>query len=161
MGSPLDDSAVFSEIKYKKQGIVTKARSQLTPELLRGLLDDDFSVFHNQEFGGQEVKGANEFLALRHELRATPAVSIFYTREAYESNSAQRVRITLDRNLHFGTVPGQPGFAGERWWPANLEGVILEVKFTNTYPFWVADMLRRVEISRRGVCKYVICKQGG
>ena len=159
MGAPLDDSEMFSEIKYKKHGIVTKTRAQLTSELSHGLLDNDFSIFRSQGLNVQEAKGANEFLALRHELRATPAVGIFYIREAYESTGAQRVRITLDRNLHFGTVPDYRRLDRERWWPANLEGVILEVKFTNTYPFWVADMLRRVEINRRGVCKYVICSR--
>ncbi|MCH7719863.1 MAG: methyltransferase [Planctomycetes bacterium] len=39
----------------------------------------------------------------------------------------------------------------------NPGGVVLELKFTNSYPFWVANMLGRVEVIRRGVCKYVIC----
>ena len=36
-------------------------------------------------------------------------------------------------------------------------GVVLEIKFTNTYPFWVSQMIHRIAVLRRGVCKYVTC----
>jgi len=101
----------------------------------------------------------DEFAQLRRRINARPMVGTFYVREAYEGDSLERVRITMDRKLHYGVIPSPESGQQEVWWPANPGGVILEIKFSNTYPFWVANMLRRVEILRRGVCKYVICSQ--
>jgi hypothetical protein len=37
--------------------------------------------------------------------------------------------------------------------------VILEIKFTNTFPFWIRDIIHRSELARRGVCKFLMCSQ--
>ena len=38
-----------------------------------------------------------------------------------------------------------------------MSGVVLEVKFTSTFPRWVADLIRRFDLQRRSVPKYVLC----
>jgi len=65
----------------------------------------------------------------------------------------------LDRDLHYGLLARPGNGETTTWWPVNPGGVVLEIKFTNSYPFWVANMLRSVEVLRRGVCKYVICSR--
>jgi hypothetical protein len=35
--------------------------------------------------------------------------------------------------------------------------VIFEVKFTNTFPEWVADAIRRFQLVRQSVSKYALC----
>jgi hypothetical protein len=101
----------------------------------------------------------NEFLGLRMRLSAKPVVGVFYMREAYECDGLERVRVTFDRELHYGILGSPVKGRHDMWWPVRLPGVILEIKFTNTFPFWVADFIRRGELIRRGVCKYKLCAQ--
>ena len=154
------DLPAFYEIKRKVNGVVQKTRARVPAEIGESLLWSDNSLFAGQcMIDTTTCMNLNEFLQVRSRIGARPAVGVYYAREAYEGNSAERIRITMDRQLHYGLL-AEPG-NGQRdmWWPAHAGGVILEIKFTNTYPFWVRDMLRRVEILRRGVCKYVICSQ--
>ncbi|UCE58162.1 MAG: polyphosphate polymerase domain-containing protein [Phycisphaerales bacterium] len=148
----------FFEIKRKANGVVHKTRAQVEPTVAESLLWNEDAPFDGStERGAAARMRVNEFQGLRRRLGAVPVVGTFYMREAYEGVSAERTRITLDRNLHYG-IPAPPGSRQrEIWWQVDHGGVILEVKFDNTYPFWVGDMLRHVEVLRRGVCKYVIC----
>ncbi len=149
----------FFEIKRKADGIVYKTRARVTSEIANTVLWDNH--FPSAAIGRcddtQTITSVHEFQRLRDQIGARPAIGVFYMREAYEGVSAERTRITMDRNLHYGILSPRQSSAGEMWFPARAGGVILEVKFTNTYPFWVLDMLRRLEIIRCGVCKYVIC----
>ena len=160
--APSDGLAQFLEIKRKSHGVVHKRRARVTPALAEELLSREHLGFDGRgEYDALTRMNMDEFLRLCSRIDAGPVIGVSYLREAYEGYSAERIRITLDRGLHYG-FPAPPGSRlRESWWPTDTGGVILEVKFTNTYPFWVADMLRRVEVLRRGVCKYVICTQAG
>ncbi|MCK4660098.1 MAG: polyphosphate polymerase domain-containing protein [Phycisphaerae bacterium] len=155
-----DDLPAFFEIKRKIHGIVHKTRARVESELAGSLLWSRGSLLDGEEeIDAPTLANMNEFLHLRERIGADPVVGVFYTREAYEGDSADRIRVTIDRDLHYGLLAPPGNGKREMWWPASSGVVILEVKFTNTYPFWVADMLRRVEVLRRGVCKYVICSR--
>jgi len=157
---PSDGLLAFFEIKRKINGVVHKTRARVGPEVANSLLWREHALFAGQgKYAHATQMNVNEFLQLRGRIGARPVVGVFYMREAYEGVSAERTRITLDRRLHYGILAPPGNGQNEMWWPADAGGVILEIKFTNTYPFWVADMLRRVEILRRGVCKYVICSR--
>lgn len=157
---PSDGLSAFFEIKRKINGIVHKTRARVGSEVADSLLWGEHALFAGHGKYGRDTRmNVNEFLQLRGRIEARPVVGVFYMREAYEGLSTERTRITLDRRLHYGIMAPPENGQGEMWWPADAGGVILEVKFTNTYPFWVADMLRRVEVLRRGVCKYVICSR--
>jgi hypothetical protein len=84
---------------------------------------------------------------------------VFYLREAFEEIGINRVRITFDRSLHYGLF-SQDDPRREMWWPVNMGGVILEIKFTDTYPSWLSDLVHRSDLQRRGICKYAMCSQG-
>ena len=150
----------YSEIKRKTNGIVHKTRARLEPSAAESLLWARHALLHGKTMPDVATPiNVNEFQQLRGRIRAAPVIGVFYMREAYEGISAERIRITLDRNLHYGLHAPRGKGQRDMWWPADPGGVILEIKFTNTYPFWVADMLRRLEVVRRGVCKYVICSR--
>ena len=158
--APLDGLPAFSEIKRKSHGIVRKTRARVEPGLAEELLwKEHFGFGGRGEYDVHMRMSVDEFVRLRNRISAGPVIGVSYLREAYEGSSAERIRVTLDRNLHYGLLASPGSGLGETWWPAGTGGVILEVKFTNTYPFWVTDMLRRAEVLRRGVCKYVICTQ--
>jgi SPX domain protein involved in polyphosphate accumulation len=155
-----DARPAYFEIKRKINGIVHKTRARIEPPAAESLLWNGHALLDGS--GHRDIAtrmNVNEFQQLRSRLRAKPVIGVLYRREAYEGVSAERIRITLDRDLHYGLLAPPGNGQCDLWWPADPGGVILEVKFTHTYPFWVANMLRRVEVMRRGVCKYVICSQ--
>ena len=157
---PWAERPAFVEVKRRLNGVVQKTRARVGPEAVEPVLWTECALFDGRGvYDPVTEQNVNEFLQLRNRIGAVPAVGTFYMREAYEGISAERIRITLDRNLHYGVLAPSRAGPRETWWPTNAGGVILEVKFTNTYPFWVANMLRRLEVLRRGVCKYVICSR--
>ncbi len=148
----------FLEIKRKTNGVVHKTRARVSSDVASAALWRNGALLGEQgKHDGRTTAHANEFLQLRYRIAADPVVGVYYLREAYQGISAERLRITLDRNLHYGLLAAPGDGTQEVWWPVATGGVILEVKFTNTYPRWVSDMLHRVEVLRRGVCKYVMC----
>jgi hypothetical protein len=157
---PSAQSRAFLEVKRKVNGIVYKDRAPVSGGMARSLLAKaPVSVDIRDEYEPAAQASINRFVELRDRIDAAPTVGISYLREAYEGSSLNRVRITLDRNLEYGLPAASPGDPPAFWRPARLRPVILEVKFTNSFPFWVADMLRRLEVIRRGVCKYMICAE--
>lgn len=159
-GQPQNGDPAFFEIKRRTQGIVHKTRAPVSSALAEALLWGEFAGFDSPPAGdGSAHPYVSEFLSLRSGIRARPVVGVFYTREAYEGWSSNRIRITMDRHLHYGLLAPRDNGMRDVWCPVAERMVILEVKFTNTYPHWVSDMLHRVEVERRGVCKYVICSQ--
>ena len=165
-------SAAFFEIKRREKDIISKTRAHVSPQLAECLIWN--AVPYSADVGGYCIRcedcslrintracqALNEFLDLRARIQARPTVGVFYTREAYEGQGLDRVRITLDRHLHYGLLSNDGGSLREVWWPAGLHDVILEIKFTGTFPFWVSDLIHRCDVMRRGVCKYVICIRG-
>lgn len=150
----------FFEIKRKRNGIVHKSRIKLDRETANQLMWNNEipeSCLANGDTQG--IQNLTQFLHLQQDLQAKPALSVHYHREAYESNFGQRVRISFDRDLRYGLLDLSNGGFRELWWPVRLRSVILEVKFTDTYPAWVQHLLDRSDVVRRGVCKYLICSQ--
>jgi hypothetical protein len=155
-GSPV----AYFEIKRKSFGVVQKSRAKLPRAEAESLLwNGDAHVPGSANGDGAGTSILGDFLGLRAQIGARPTIGVFYTREAFESGTGDRVRITLDRNLHYGLLDYSNGQPRETWWPVHLRAVILEVKFTNTFPFWVRDIVRRSELTRRGVCKFLMCSQ--
>ena len=148
----------YFEVKRKNYGVVHKTRTRLTSQDSERLLETGFDSFYPPDAEPEIVERLSEFLRLRSRLRAQPVIAVFYTREAYE-NRDDGVRISFDRNLHYGVMDDDGERTRELWWPVPLSGIILEIKFTNTYPFWIRDLIGRSELARRGVCKYLICSQ--
>lgn len=157
-GRSASNGSAFFEIKRRHYGIVRKTRARTSSVMAESLVRQELAHFDlRRAFDTRSYLNGSKFMMLRNQIHAKPVVGVFYTREAYEGLSGNGVRITLDRNLHYGLLAPPGSGMEDRWCLAVNRTVILEVKFTDTYPFWVADMLRRVEVVRRGVCKYVLC----
>lgn len=155
---PPDGLPAYFEIKQKMGGTVHKTRARMDARTGQALLWSREALLPGKVDCDETARlNVNEFLQRRAALGAIPLVGIAYMREAYEAQGAHDIRITLDRDLHYCVYGSSGESAREMWWPQDAGGVILEVKFTNTYPAWVMDMLRHLEVLRRGVCKYTIC----
>ncbi len=146
------NSPAFLEIKRRMNSVITKSRSVLDRQQVPGLLAG--------KTPGASVANAESLRQFQYYARrmdAQPKVLISYWRKAYEGTCDNRVRVTLDRDLHFRTT-SQPelGFSGPSWRSNFLRGVILEIKFNNTYPAWLGEMVRCFSLRSRSVSKYTI-----
>ena len=146
----------FYEVKRKVQGVILKSRAMLAPV-------DGHSPTLAWTHGALTPGTAwmtearcpqlDRFLTLRQSLCALPAIGVFYLREAYEDGCAAGVRISFDRGLHYGIINDGPIL----WRELRLPGVVFELKFTNTFPFWLQDLLHESRLVRVGVCKFAMC----
>jgi len=88
-----------------------------------------------------------------------PRVLVDYEREAY-LHPAEDTRITFDLNLrsalssHDLFDPDTPAVC-----PLDRDTQILEVKYDNCLPDYVAGLLSGIEAERSAVSKYVLCRR--
>jgi hypothetical protein len=144
----------FFEIKRRIDRVILKGRARVRHQdivpLLRGqqLPQQDFHT-------NREV--LNQFQLYAQSLQAGPLALVRYMRKAYEGDAHNRVRVTFDRDLGY-KITNQPRIAlGGPGWQTNhlaLKGVILEIKFTGTYPIWLSDMVACFGLEARGISKY-------
>lgn len=151
----------FFEVKRKNYGVVFKSRAMLPRAEADDLLWNGIAPsFKGHEPGvHQDTSHLSEFVVLREKIQAMPVVSVFYTREAYYTDTLDKLRISFDRNLHYGVFEAGKFRPTEMWWPVDLRGVILEIKFSNTFPFWVKNIIGQSELVRRGICKFAMCSR--
>ncbi len=147
--SPSDRA--FFEVKKRMNGIVYKFREAIERTQAIDLLE-------RNTLDAPESEDLAHFLSLRELHGAEPVMRVKYKREAYVSKSADPVRITFDDELQ-GAVTVDPELSHEigDWIPVPMEQTILELKFTNLYPSWVATMVQEFQLDRTSVPKYVMC----
>jgi hypothetical protein len=99
----------------------------------------------------------DEFTSYKLLISAKPVVRVGYMREAYESKTAEPVRVTFDTRLrHAVTFDDTLSHTEGEWLETPTEGVILEVKFTDRFPSWARDMAELFQLRQRAVPKYVM-----
>lgn len=103
-----------------------------------------------------------EFLTMQRTQNLSPFLLIRYQRQAWRSVYEDYVRLTFDRQMEFQhmnryDLRGDP----RRWMAVDDEaslgasgGLLLELKFKQRPPIWMADMVRRFGLIRQGFSKY-------
>lgn len=100
------------------------------------------------------------FESLRHRLGARPRIGVRYVREAYESAVDEPVRVTFDSELSYcrSEETLAPLWAGvSSWHLVDGAATVLEVKFTDAFPYWIRRLIDRFELERISLAKYVAC----
>ena len=131
------------------------ARHQDVPMLLKGLMLPEQDFRTNRE-------ALNQFQLYASYLTAKPAVLIRYLRKAYESESENRVRITFDRELYYKVTKEPRVTLNGTGWQTNhlmVKGVILEIKFTATYPIWLSRLVTTFNLNSRSISKFATSMQ--
>ena len=144
----------FFEIKRRINRVILKSRARVTDEdvpiLLKGRL------LPPQGFSTDEA-ALNQFQLYAASICAGPKVLIRYTRQAFENTDENRVRVTFDRELCYKmTDKPEVRLGGPGWQPNSLTNgyVILEIKFTGTYPAWLTRMAAHFNLQARSVSKF-------
>jgi hypothetical protein len=149
------DQPVFAEIKKRLDQVVIKHRTRLEGESVEGLLKSLAGL------GGSSIDtgavAAGEFKNRAGTLGARPIARIKYMREAYESEIDHAVRITFDTDLVHALSPdGSTAMEDGDWHPTPMEGAIIEIKFTDTYPHWVRSLIDTFQLQKQSIPKYVM-----
>ncbi len=151
----------YAEVKQRIDRIVTKKRAllrQTLAEIISGDLGHSFDAMARPE-RQPEVEAFEYFQSLASRLRAQPRAGVRYVREAYQSLADEPVRITIDTGISYATVDDVRAGGDVRWRPLDNVPAVLEVKFTDNFPYWVRRMVDRFELTRVSMAKYVVCVQ--
>jgi hypothetical protein len=153
------EAPVFFEIKRRVNDVMLKQRASVwrssVPRLLAGHWPSRDDLIKNDD---KNFKALHNFCNLRNMIRAQPAAYTSYLREAYEPTDSNLFRVTFDRRLLAGAYSNELTVAGlDKWARPNVEGVVLELKFTDRFPRWMHDCVQLFNLQRRSVAKYVEC----
>jgi len=156
-----DDPAhpVFFEIKRRDASVILKRRAAVRRDSVDRLLRghgprrEDLMEFSPEQYGALQ-----RFCEMVGHLRAFGQTFVYYWREAYESPDSNAARLTFDRKLRAAPFTGELKIPELRNCMApRLQGVVLELKFTNRFPKWMRQMVRIFSLDRRSLAKYVYC----
>ncbi len=144
----------FFEIKRRINRVILKSRARVMdrdlPILLKG------RSLPPQGYSTDEAV-LSQFQLYVASVHAGPIVLIRYMRQAFESTSENRVRVTFDRDLYY-RVSDEPcvRLAGSGWQHNALTTghTILEIKFTGSYPGWLTRLVRDFDLEARSISKY-------
>jgi len=148
------DKEIFLERKRKLGDLIQKSSVQITRRLCEQIIDGDPT-------GLQRANSPllqDVYVQMRTRL-LRPKVIVDYAREAY-LHPAEDTRITFDLNLRSGLHsidlfnPRLPTVC-----PHDRNVEILEVKFNNYLPDYVAGLLHGIEAERSAVSKYILCRR--
>ena len=152
-----DDPAkpAYFEVKRKVNSVVHKRRVELNRRQARAELDQ-----LPNDLSGLGASARKDIEYFQHHVmltQARPVVRVRYLREAYQASGNEPVRITIDTDLlHAVTLDATLDHDSGRWTETPLDGTIVEVKFTERYPWWVQDFIRTFGLIQRAVPKYVL-----
>jgi hypothetical protein len=150
------DSPVFLEIKRRYNETIRKERAAVRRSEIAALMAGEFPESHHMHGDGERhLQAAQTFVALAAQLRARPKVHVAYMREAWVERASNAVRVTLDRNVR-GERVSDVQLSTSLLQPVVPFGdrVILELKFTNRFPNWFAELVRHFNLVQCGVPKY-------
>ncbi len=150
------DNPVFFEIKRRMNNCIMKQRGAVrrdaVPKLLAGQFPEpEFLVSQNPK----QLFAVQNFCRLMETLQARPKVHIAYLREAYVPYDDNSARLTMDRSVR-GDPDIVPRLKTAMFDPVHLwtNDVILELKFTNRFPNWFAELVRVFNLAQCGAAKY-------
>lgn len=140
---------MFLEVKSRQGEAMWKTRARVS----RATAADIFAGRAPEEWAGSP--GLDAFLDQVDRRRAYPRAWVTYRRSAWLSKDGGNVRVTFDDRIRCAP-PTADLSEPSRWWPLpEVEGlVVLELKYSGSYPSWTADLIRKYGLERRSMSKY-------
>lgn len=146
----------FFEVKQKINNVVHKRRAGLSRVQAASVLERRPLTFLDD----LPLARREDLLFFNHHVSrsgARPVMRVKYLREAYEAIGNEPARVTIDSDLmHAVTFDGELGHESGRFVATPLAGVILEIKFTARFPWWIQELVRSLGLGQQAVPKYVL-----
>jgi hypothetical protein len=155
------ENPVFFEIKGRANDVILKERAAVRRSSVARILNRPYPERTDLlKFDAKNWATLERFCDLKTSIGATGRAFVSYLREAYVSPCDDSVRVTFDRNISAGnyykTLNVKPL---EAWLQPPIEGVVLELKFTDRFPHWMRDLVRSFNLWRGSMAKYVFCAE--
>jgi hypothetical protein len=158
------ESPVYFEIKRRYNNAILKARAVVRRQawrrlLLPGAAPDRYDLVDPTD--AQSDIALRRFCQLAQRLGARARVLVVYTREAWLTADGNSARMTFDRQLE--GAPFDPlvddtlTTRSDTWVKPPVQGVVLELKFTDRFPHWMREMTQLFGLQRCSFAKYVKC----
>ncbi len=143
------NAKVFLEVKHRANEFMWKTRCEVTkPEAVR-ILNGEVPLQTPSSFALENFRG------LMDRRRAFPRVWVTYRRHAYVGGARDLVRVTFDTRIRAALPTLDMNEPAEWYALPEVQGLeILELKYSGSYPGWVADMVRRFDLERRAMSKF-------
>ena len=151
------DTPIFFEIKRRMNNCILKQRGAVRREAVPLLLDGHFpEISHLIGQQPKHLKALENFCELMHRYHARPQVHVAYEREAYVPHDDNSARLTMDRNVRVEPEP-IARLSTQMRDPVVVWGkdIVLELKYTNRFPHWFAELVRIFGLRQCGAAKYV------
>ncbi len=154
---------VFVEVKRRYGDVIVKSRARVPRDVWSGLVEGRAPTDWNF-LRPADVAALEDFHTQVVRQRLGPVVAVRYERTALVGRVDPGFRITFDRQLRSQRtdVPLLPAAdVGYRaidfgvLLGSGFSPVILELKFSERFPLWVEDMVRRFGLLRQSLSKYV------
>ncbi|BET69445.1 polyphosphate polymerase domain-containing protein [Opitutales bacterium ASA1] len=148
---------VYFEIKRRVDRCILKRRARVrrdaVPRLIAGDWPHPDDVFAPTE---QNLGDLHAFLALACGMDAAPRTRVSYRREAWIDADPSGARVTFDREIrsepsHNAVFETSSASRAEVF----PHEVVLELKFTDRFPAWMAEAVRTFDLVQAGAAKYV------
>jgi len=147
------DHPVFVEIKRRHDRVVQKMRCPIPRAVLPAVLAGDLVELPGAS--AERIAALREFQRLVLLRRASPNSLVRYMRQAYVGKGDPELRVTVDRRLCvLPTRSAEVRVAAPGFVPVATQGVVLELKFTDRMPPWMAETIRVCELRRQSFSKY-------
>ena len=155
------NNPAFLEIKRRETDVIKKKRAAVTRYGARAILAGEPphpSFLFGNKITTKSMDAMAEFCQLRDRIRAQGCSYVYYFRQAYVSPGSSACRVTFDRQLEGGIyVPGTDLEIPKESKQPKLEGVVLELKFTDRRPNWMIELSDVFNLQKTSVPKYVMC----
>jgi hypothetical protein len=147
---------LYFEIKSRRDRVVLKQRCPIPREQLAAVLRGDLTSLPTLPSIARSA--LHEFVRRMLMRAATPRCIVRYRRQAYMGRGDHEVRVTVDREL--SVLPTRDALLRldhPAYQPVPVDGVVLELKFTDRSPGWLTETVRALGLRRRSFSKYATC----
>ena len=145
------EDPVFLEMKKKINGIVTKRRAGLTLKEAKAFLLEGRMPEAPSYMTEQVLREINYYLSHKD---VRPMMRISYSRMAFFDREDPAFRLTFDGNIRY--LKDNPGFMDQGRGRLLMDDDfrLMEVKVSNAYPLWFADLLSRENVHISSFSKF-------
>ena len=139
---------IFLEVKSRTGESMRKSRHRCARAEARHVLAGGIP-------NDRPSEGLENFRHWMDQRHAYPRVWVTYRRYAYVGGERGLVRVTFDDRI--ACAPATPDLSEPPVWtplPQVAHLVVLEVKYTGSYPAWVGELVRQFDLTRHAMSKY-------
>lgn len=149
-------SPSFIELKQKFKNVVNKRRTLIPLEDAYNILSEPYNrdVIHHKYASNPQI--LKEALHFKEFYNLEPSIVVSYDRQAFSgiAENEKDLRVTFDYNLMCRSEDLELENGPEGFHFVDTDTVILEVKVSNSVPFWLARILSDFNFTKQGFSKF-------